>query len=77
MTPTVNSLFTAALTLDAESRLELAERLWDAVQPAEDTVLSEETWNEIGRRVAASDAGLVKHVDGPSALARVRETLRS
>lgn len=75
MTATVNHLFSAALALDASSRLELAERLWDAVQTQDDSIFSEETWAEIGRRVAASDAGEVEHMDGRRGLALVREKL--
>lgn len=72
MTATIQNLFSAAMTLDADSRRDLAERLWDVVQPQEDTVLSEATWQEIGRRVAASDAGQVEHVAGDIAFAQVR-----
>ncbi len=60
------------MTLDADSRRDLAERLWDAVQPQEESVFSEATWQEIGRRVAASDAGQVEHVPADIALAQVR-----
>lgn len=72
MTATIQNLFSAAMTLDADSRRDLAERLWDAVQPQEESVFSEATWQEIGRRVAASDAGQVEHVPADIALAQVR-----
>ena len=72
MTATIQDLFSAAMTLDAESRRDLAERLWDAAQPQEESVFSEATWQEIGRRVVASDAGQVEHVPGDIALAQVR-----
>ncbi len=38
----------------------------------DDAAFSEATWDEIGRRVAASDAGLAEHIDGHAALAQVR-----
>ena len=72
MTATIQDLFSAAMTLDAESRRDLAERLWDAVQPQEESVFSEATWQEIGRRVGASDAGQVEHVPGNIAFAQIR-----
>jgi hypothetical protein len=72
MKATIQNLFSAAMTLDADSRRDLAERLWDAVQPKEDSVFSEATWQEIGRRVTASDEGQVEHVIGDIALAQVR-----
>lgn len=72
MTATIQDLFSAAMTLDAESRRDLAERLWDAAQPQEESVFSEATWQEIGLRVEASDAGQVEHVPGDIALAQVR-----
>ena len=71
-TATINSLFSAAMSLDADARRDLAERLWDTVQPQEESVLSEAPWQEIGRRVAASDAGKIEHVPGDIALAQVR-----
>lgn len=72
MTATIQDLFSTAMSLDVESRRDLAERLWDTVQPQEDSVFSEDTWQEIGRRVAASDAGQAEHVAGDVALAHVR-----
>ena len=72
MTVTIQNLFSAAMSLDADSRRDLAERLWDTVQPQDESVFSEATWQEIGRRVAASDAGQVEHVAGDVALAQVR-----
>ena len=60
------------MTLDADSRRDLAERLWDVVQPQEDSVFSEATWQEIRHRVVASDAGQVEHVAGDVALAQIR-----
>lgn len=72
MTVTVQDLFSAAMTLDADSRRDLSEQLWDTVQPQDESVFSEATWQEIGRRVAASDSGKVEHVAGDVALAQVR-----
>lgn len=72
MTATIQNLFAAAMTLDADSRRDLSEQLWDTVQPQDESVFSEATWQEIGRRVAASDAGQVEHVAGDVALAQVR-----
>ena len=72
MTATVQNLFSAAMTLDADSRRDLSEQLWDTVQPQDESVFSEATWQEIGRRVAASDSGKVEHVAGDVALAQVR-----
>jgi putative addiction module component (TIGR02574 family) len=72
MIATIQNIFSAAMTLDADSRRDLAERLWDVVQPQEDSVFSEATWQEIRRRVVASDAGQVEHVAGDVALAQIR-----
>jgi len=72
MSATIQNIFTAAMSLDRDSRRVLVEQLWDTVQPQEESVFSEATWQEIGRRVAASDAGQVEHVAGDVALARVR-----
>jgi putative addiction module component (TIGR02574 family) len=72
MTATIQNLFAAAMTLDADSRRDLSEQLWDTVQPQDESVFSEATWQEIDRRVAASDAGQVEHVAGDVALAQVR-----
>ena len=72
MKATIQNLFSAAMTLDADTRRDLAERLWDAVQPKEDSVFSEATWQEIGSRVTASDEGQAEHVFGDIALAQVR-----
>ncbi len=72
MKATIQNLFSAAMTLDDDSRRDLAERLWDVVQPKEDSVFSEATWQEIGSRVTASDEGQVEHVFGDIALAQVR-----
>ena len=72
VTTTLQSVFTAAMSLDADSRRDLAEQLWEVVQTQDESVFSETTWQEIGRRVVASDAGLVEHVAGPQALNQVR-----
>lgn len=72
MTATFDSVFSAAMSLDADSRRDLAERLWDEVQTKDDGIFSETTWNEIGRRVAASDAGTMEHIPGDVALAQIR-----
>ena len=72
MTTTLQSVFTAAMSLDVESRRDLAEQLWEVVQTQDESVFSEATWHEIGLRVAASDAGQVEHVAGPQALNQVR-----
>lgn len=72
MTATIQSIFAAAMTLDADSRRDLSEQLWDTVQPQDESVFSETTWQEIGRRVAASDSGQVEHVAVEAALAQVR-----
>ncbi|TDU67215.1 hypothetical protein EI77_03417 [Prosthecobacter fusiformis] len=72
MTESINQVFAAAMALDADSRRDLAERLWDTVQTKEDTVFSESTWEEIGLRVAASDAGHAEHIPGHAALEQIR-----
>ena len=72
MNATLDSVFAAAMSLDSDSRRDLAERLWDQVQPQDDAIFSEATWHEIGRRVTASDAGTVEHIPGDVALAQVR-----
>ncbi len=72
MNATLDSVFAAAMSLDADYRRDLAERLWDQVQPQDDAVFSEATWQQIGRRVTASGAGNVKHISGDVALAQLR-----
>ena len=72
MTLTIQNVFADAMSLDADSRRDLAEQLWDVVQTQEEGVFSEATWREIGCRVAASDAGQVEYIDGHLALAEVR-----
>jgi hypothetical protein len=72
ITESAERVFTAAMSLDADSRRDLAERLWDAVQTQDDAIFSESTWNEIGRRVSASNAGEVEHIQGDLALAQIR-----
>lgn len=72
MTATSDTIFAAAMSLDVNLRRELAERLWDTVETSDDSVFSEETWSEIGRRVAASDCAEIEHVPGDVALAQVR-----
>lgn len=72
MSATINGVFADAMSLDADARLELVERLWDAVQPQADSVFSQETWNEIGNRVTASDSGQVEHIPGNVAFAQIR-----
>ena len=42
---------------------------------ARDDAFSEATWDEIARRIAASDAGTVEHISGDAALAQVRADL--
>ena len=71
-TATLDSVFNIAMSLDANSRRALAERLWDTVQTKDDSVFTEDTWNEIGRRVASSDAGQTEHIPGAVALAQIR-----
>ena len=72
MSATLDSVYLAAMSLDADSRRDLAERLWDAVQTKDDNIFSEATWSEIGSRVAASDAGQVEYISGEIALAQIR-----
>lgn len=60
------------MALDADTRRDLAERLWDAVQNQNDDVFSDATWAEISNRVALSDAGQVEHIPGEVALAQIR-----
>lgn len=72
ITESAERVFTAAMSLDADSRRDLAERLWDAVQTQDDAIFSESTWNEIGRRVTTSNAGQVEHIPGDLALAQIR-----
>jgi hypothetical protein len=47
MTATVQNLLAASISLDADSRRDLAERIWDTVQPQEESVFSEATWQEM------------------------------
>ncbi len=72
MNATLDSVFAAAMSLDANYRRDLAERFWDQVQPHDDAAFSEATWQQIGRRMTASDAGNVKLISGDVALAQLR-----
>jgi putative addiction module component (TIGR02574 family) len=68
MSATVESVLSLAMSLSATEQRELAERLWETTGATIDGHLDEETWNEIGRRVAASDKGEAVHLPGEAVL---------
>ncbi len=72
MSATVDSVMSLAMTLSVSDQREVAERLWDQIDPKDDAGFDEATWDEIGRRVAASDAGAAMHLSGESVMAVAR-----
>ena len=73
MTTERNSLFTAALELPSDDRVELAERLWESLddRPADKI---ENAWaEEIERRISDIDAGITKAVPWEEARRLMRE----
>ena len=74
MTPTFDSLSAQALALPAEQRLELAQRLWQSVEPPADE--DEELFAEIARRDAEVDAGKVAPIPFEQAIREIRDSLK-
>jgi putative addiction module component (TIGR02574 family) len=79
----VQELYEQAMKLKKKDRLELAERLWDAIisQPPGEEI-SQEEWErewgeEIARRVERLERGETKAIPWDEALARMRKKLRN
>jgi putative addiction module component (TIGR02574 family) len=70
---TVDRLFEKALCLSGDSRVALAERLIESIDP--DTATFEAQLAVARLRADELDAGTVKAIPGDEALARVRESV--
>ena len=68
-----DSLYQEALNLPDDSRLALAERLLESVEP--DPVIIEAQMTEVRRRIEDLDSGRVAAVPGPEGLRRVRDAV--
>ena len=73
MTTTVQEVFEEALSLSADSRVALAERLIESVAPAPQIVAEQR--EVVRQRIADLESGRVQPVPGPEGLNRVREAL--
>jgi putative addiction module component (TIGR02574 family) len=73
MTITVDRLFEEALGLSRDSRVTLAERLIESVEP--DKSILEAQVHVAQRRADELDAGAVQAIPGEEALARVRDSI--
>lgn len=75
MSTEATSILARALALPETERREIGEALLDSV-PAEDAESVEAAWNEeISRRVAQIESGEADTVDGPTAVAEIRERI--
>ncbi len=75
MNASLDSVEAAALELTAEERAELVERLIDTVLPP--PPLQPGWEEEIARRVAELDAGLVKSIPAEEVFARMRTMIEA
>jgi putative addiction module component (TIGR02574 family) len=73
MTITVDHLFEEALCLSSDSRVALAERLIESVEP--DKGIFEAQLQVAQRRAHELDSGVVQAIPGEEALARVRDAI--
>ena len=73
MTITVDQLFEEALCLSNDSRVTLAERLIESVEP--DESILEAQILVAKRRADELDSGTVQAIPGEEALARVRDSI--
>jgi putative addiction module component (TIGR02574 family) len=73
MTITVDQLFEEALCLSNDSRVTLAERLIESVEP--DKSILEAQILVAKRRADELDSGTVQAIPGEEALARVRDSI--
>jgi putative addiction module component (TIGR02574 family) len=73
MTVTVDNLFEEAMSLSDDSRVALAERLIESVDPDESVFKAQIQVAQ--QRADALDAGTVEAIPGDIALARVRESI--
>jgi Putative addiction module component len=74
MTVTVDRLFQDSLLLSDESRLKLAERIVESVEPDESIFTAQVA--EALRRDREMDEGLSQEIPGEDALRSVREEIR-
>ena len=73
MANTVDTLYQEALSLPDDSRIALAERLIESVEP--DPNMIEAHMTEVRRRLEDLEIGRVVPVPGPEGLKRVREAV--
>lgn len=73
MTATLDSLYTAALDLTDESRLQLVERLIPTIQS--DPSLEAEQLTEVERRITAVREGRVNTIPGEQVFREVEQSL--
>ena len=73
MTASVNSLFSAALELPDETRLQLVERLIPTIQS--EPALEDEQITEVQRRIRAVQSGQVKTVAGEQVFQSIEQSL--
>jgi putative addiction module component (TIGR02574 family) len=71
MTTTAENILNQALTLDDSERAQLAERLWQSVEPAP-TDLTDEQKAMLDRRWEEITSGKVQTQDGFEVLAKLR-----
>ncbi|OAI56382.1 hypothetical protein AYO49_00855 [Verrucomicrobiaceae bacterium SCGC AG-212-N21] len=73
MSVTVDHLFEEAMSLSRDSRVALAERLIESVEPEESVFQAQLQVSK--QRADELDAGTVEAISGEIALARVRESV--
>ena len=73
MANTVETLYQEALNLPNDSRVALAERLLESVEP--DPIMIEAQMTEVRRRLEDLESGRVATVPGAEGLRRVREAV--
>jgi putative addiction module component (TIGR02574 family) len=75
MATTVESLYADAINLPEDSRLLLAEKLWESLTPSPEEL--EAQLEVVRRRIAELESGAVVAVPGDVALKQVREAVAS
>ena len=72
MPVSLEQLTTDALSLSPEERIQLAERLWESVDPSDDVPLSEAWMTEIQRRRQEIMDGTVETIPAEEFFAEMR-----
>ena len=73
MATTVDTLYQEALSLSEESRVALAERLIESIEPDPGVVAAQMVI--VQQRLSDLDSGRAQSVSGPAGLRRVREAV--